>query len=238
MKSSNKERLLKKAVQSCVNNVEQYFKDAHLLLENGSYGHAFAFTVLGEEELSKAYIYNECSEGFLPEDIVAKMGKGSRSHMRKQLLAATLVPSFGIVKFFQELADTCAEGAKGDRSKYFQALNRELKDKEKIEERFTRMMQLIKRMAASEEDKQNGLYVDVKLEEGVLKSPESLKKQTVEERLAQAEELFQFMRPFLMLTLTSSERQYVKAQLESSGVLKSTLEALDYDEKRRHRKSS
>jgi AbiV family abortive infection protein len=234
MKATDKEKLLKKAVQSCLNNVEQYFKDAHLLVENGSYGHAFAFTVLGEEELSKAYIYNECSEGFLPEDIVKKMGKGSRSHMRKQLLAATLIPSFGFVSFFQELADTCVEEAKGDRSKYFQALNRELKDKEKIEERFTRMMQSIERMVTSEEDKQNGLYVDVKLEEGILKSPEFMKKSTVEERLAQAEELFRFIRPFLMMTLSPSERQQMKAQLESSGVLKKTLEALDYDEKKRH----
>lgn len=96
------------------------------------------------------------------------------------------------------------------------------------------MIQTIERMATSEEDKENGLYVDVNMEEGKLISPESFKKETVEQRLAQAEELFQFMKPFLMITLTQSQRQYMKAQLESSGILKKPWNPLDYNEKRRH----
>ena len=134
-KPTDKETLLKKAVQSCLNNAEQYFKDAHLLVENGSYGHAFAFTVLGEEELAKAYIYHECSEGLLPEPIAKQMGKNRGSHIRKQLLAATLVASFGFVKFFQEVADTSREEAKEDKNEYFQANQRKLKDWKEIEER-------------------------------------------------------------------------------------------------------
>lgn len=226
MKATDKEKLLKKAVQLCVNNVEQYFKDAHLLVENGSYGHAFAFAVLGEEELSKAFIYREYSEGLFPEDIVKKMVRFRGSHIRKQLLAATLLPSFGFVRYFEEMADTCREEAKGDKSKYFQAINREIKDKNRFEDYFTRIMQTIKRMVKSEEDKENGLYVDVKLEEGLLESPESFGKQTVEERLTQSEELFQFIKPFLTIALTPSERQRMKAYLETSGILKKTLNAL------------
>jgi AbiV family abortive infection protein len=225
--TTEKEKLLKQAVQACLGNVEQYFKDAHLLVENGSYGRAFAFTVLGEEELSKAYVYYECSEGLFPETVVKKMGKNRGSHVRKQLLAATLVASFGFVSLFHEVSATSREEAKRDVKKYVQTIQRKLKDGKEIEKRWSRMLQTIKSMATSEEDKENGLYVDAKLEEGILKSPKTLEKQVVEERLSQAEELFQFISPFFKLTLTPAERQIAKAQLESSGILENILKTLE-----------
>jgi AbiV family abortive infection protein len=77
-------KFLKKSVQLCLDNVEQYIMDAQFLVENGSYGHAFALAVLGEEELSKSFIYYTCSEGFLPVDIVKKVGRTRESHIRKQ----------------------------------------------------------------------------------------------------------------------------------------------------------
>lgn len=43
-----------KAVNLCLENAEQYIKDAELLIENSSFGHAYAFGVLAYEELGKA----------------------------------------------------------------------------------------------------------------------------------------------------------------------------------------
>lgn len=47
---------LKDAVELCIENAEQYIKDAELLIKRSSFGHAFAFGVLAYEELGKAVV--------------------------------------------------------------------------------------------------------------------------------------------------------------------------------------
>ena len=188
-------------MQSCLDNVEQYFKDAHLLIENGSYGHAFAFTVLGEEELSKAYIYHECSEGFLPYHFVNKIGKGRESHKRKQAIQAVHVAIFAFVKSLQNTSLSKKEA------------------NENWDKDFERMTENIARMRHSEVEKQNGLYVDLRLDKGVIVTPDNVSKQTVEKRLAIAEEALRLTISFFMHQLTPSERETMKAKLESSGAL-------------------
>ena len=181
----DKEKLLKEAVQSCLVNVKQYFDDARLLVENGSYGHAFAFVVLGEEELSKAYIYHECSEGFLPHHFIYKMGKGHESHKRKQAIQAV---HFGTLAFIKSLP-----------------YSGQIKTKqENLDQEFERMIEYIKKMGHSEAEKQNGLYVDLNLDEGVIVTPEDVTKQTVLERLNQAEETLRLTLSLLMRPLDLS----------------------------------
>ena len=45
---------LKDAVELCIENAEQYIKDAELLIESSSFGHAYAFGSLAYEEQGKA----------------------------------------------------------------------------------------------------------------------------------------------------------------------------------------
>src|SRR5271157_5144760 len=110
-------KLLKEAVQLCLDNVEQYIADAELLIKNESYGHAFAFTVLGEEELSKAFIYYGCSEGLFPEYLVERVGRGYKSHIQKQAMAEILAVVFKILELFQSIAKSSAEEAGEDLKK-------------------------------------------------------------------------------------------------------------------------
>jgi AbiV family abortive infection protein len=211
--------------------VEQYLKDAYLLVKNGSYGHAFALTVLGEEELSKAFIYHMCSEGLLPEIVVEKMGKNRGSHRRKQVIAATLAFTFGTVQFFQRIVDSSKKEGEGNLKKSLEITNRKLKEivdyieKNKDEIR-SRMFQFFEIFATLEENKEKGLYVDVKIEDNVLTSPESLEKNTVEKHLAQVKKRFQFAKLFLMTSIPQSETKRVRALLEESGILKDFLKIM------------
>ena len=225
------EKLLKEAVKSCLDNVEQYLKDARMLIENESYGHAFALTVLGEEELSKAFIYYMCSEGWIPESFIKRVGRRANSHRRKQVIAATFSFTFGITEFFKNLMNSSKEEGEGDPRKTIEIANKKLKEamdymQKNKDEMKSRMDQFLERFATLEEDKEKGLYVDVIIEEGVFTSPKSLEKDVVEEHLAQVKKQFQFVKPLLMMTLSPSERKQAKALIKESGILQGFLEAI------------
>lgn len=224
MKPTDKEKLLKKAVQSCLHNVEQYFKDAHLLVENGSYGHAFAFTVLGEEELSKAYIYHMCSEELLPLNLIKKLGRFRGSHRRKQTIAATITFTRGITQFFENLIESSKREAEGNRNKSLKMAKKKLQETTEYlnknkDELGSRMFQFFNKFATLEEDKHKGMYVDVKIEEGVLTSPHSQEKDTVKKQLSQFRKMLEFLKPLLMINLSPSEREKAKAQFREAGIL-------------------
>jgi len=49
---------LNELIRLCLINAERFIEDAELLIEDDSYGHAFALAILAEEELVKASIYH------------------------------------------------------------------------------------------------------------------------------------------------------------------------------------
>jgi len=49
---------LEKGVKLCFKNARRLIKDANLLIDNGSYGHALFFICTSLEEISKAFIYS------------------------------------------------------------------------------------------------------------------------------------------------------------------------------------
>lgn len=220
-------KLLKEAVQLCLDNVEQYIKDAQLLVENGSYGHAFALTVLGEEELSKAYIYYTCSEGLLPENFVKRVGRTRESHIRKQAIVATLTMTYKIVELMKGIVKSSWEQAGGDLEKRGKIARKKLKATvENLRKNKDNFYKFLERFATLEEDKEMGLYVDVNIAQGVLSSPKSLEKDKVEKHLAQVKKLFEFTRPLLMLTIPPSEIERAKVLMTESGILKDFLNAM------------
>ena len=48
---------LEKGVKLCLKNARRLIKDANLLIDNGSYGHALFFVITSLEEVSKAFMY-------------------------------------------------------------------------------------------------------------------------------------------------------------------------------------
>ena len=99
----SEEKLLKEAVKLCLDNAEQYHKDAEILVALRSYGHALALTVLGEEELSKAIIYYLRSEGLLPENFRLHLDKKQYGYLDEQAWAKGLTISYKIVELGESI---------------------------------------------------------------------------------------------------------------------------------------
>jgi AbiV family abortive infection protein len=83
---------LKDAVELCLENAEQYIRDAELLIESSSFGHAYAFGVLAYEELGKAVgcIFRIFSYRHVNKDVLDKKKWRNRAqnpfmnHTKKQ----------------------------------------------------------------------------------------------------------------------------------------------------------
>lgn len=215
------EELLKEAVSLCLANAEQYHKDAEILIDNRSYGHAFALAVLGEEELMKAYVYWACSEGLLPKDFIKSVGRVRESHLRKQAMAFGVALSYILVELAQSIRDSIEEQGEEDlekRRKRAMQKFREAADNIREQGRLKRgeTYELLEQFGTLQEDKEKGLYVDVNIEKGVLSSPKSLKKDEVEKYLSKAKGRFEFSKPLVMLSLPPSERNCVKALIREA----------------------
>lgn len=98
---------LKKGVKLCLKNARSLIKDANLLIDNGSYGHALFFVFTSLEEVSKAFMYTctrlesqkieELKEvyhhdikygyylAFLLIDLIARAGKTGKKYEGKPL---------------------------------------------------------------------------------------------------------------------------------------------------------
>lgn len=213
------EKLLKEAVQLCLDNVEQYIKDAQLLVENGSHGHAFALAVLSEEELSKAFIYYMCSEELLPNDLVKRVGRTRGSHMRKQGIALTLILVSKVSEIMQSIVKSSLEQAGENTEKRKQIAYKKLKEIMDNMKKHKDIFDFLEQDPTFQEDKEKGLYVDVNIEQGILTSPKSLEKDKAEKQLAQIKKIFELTKPLLKLTFPSSAKEYLKKLVTESGFI-------------------
>jgi len=85
-----------KELENCANlsleNAEQYIKDAELLIENSSFGHAYAFAILAYEELGKTLmcIFGMLVCWFTNKDVITPTIKGwnktFKNHVTKQII--------------------------------------------------------------------------------------------------------------------------------------------------------
>ena len=89
-----------KELENCANlsleNAEQYIKDAELLIENSSFGHASAFAILAYEELGKTLmcIFGMLVCWFTNKDVITPTIKGwnktFRNHVTKQIIVRVI----------------------------------------------------------------------------------------------------------------------------------------------------
>ncbi len=106
MKDGNSEKVvLQCVIKLSLENSEKFLEDAELLIQNSSYGHAFAFTVLALEELGKAVYCNWTINAALKidDDFFKKL----RNHKIKQK----------VIKEAQKLAVLSTEMEKYKKSK-------------------------------------------------------------------------------------------------------------------------
>jgi AbiV family abortive infection protein len=77
----SKNNFLKPIIVLALTNAERFLNDAELLMDNLSFGHAFAFIILALEETSKAIYCNWAMDGFVKVD--DNFFKNLRSHKIK-----------------------------------------------------------------------------------------------------------------------------------------------------------
>jgi AbiV family abortive infection protein len=110
------ENLYLKARDACIENVEQYIKDAKKLAEIESYGHAYALLIIGQEELGKAFAYHTMGVSKIsPDDLehyVKMYTKKTQAHIIK-------LQQYRFLSKLRELQETL----KGERSATKAALN-------------------------------------------------------------------------------------------------------------------
>ena len=185
---------LKDAVELCIENAEQYIKDAELLIESSSFGHAYAFGVLAYEELGKAVgcIFRVLFYMHVNKDMLDKKKWRNRAqnplmnHIEKQKIMKgidtvieSLYPLFsaeeleiskedkkGITKYFSDSPDSIIELVQL-ASSYISEFKADLEDLLEESDRTAKDFTL-------EEEKWRGLYVDYK--DGKFISPKTVGK--------------------------------------------------------------
>lgn len=215
---------LENGVNLCLENAEQYIKDAELLIKNSSFGHAYALGVLAYEELGKAVM---CDFGillcwFTNKDTITLNGKKWRNrkqnpftrHLTKQRLQKIideLCRAISILFGIEELE--MKELQKEDAKEFFVFIQPLIPTVDNIEA-FKLISQFVKSFVEGdlenllekrdvgrimkeftlEEDKWRGLYVDIDWEEGKFTSPKMIKRDDASRYLADVKESFKNVR--------------------------------------------
>lgn len=183
---------LKDAVELCLGNAEQYIKDAEMLIESSSFGHAYAFGILAYEEMGKAvgcsirvFLYRYVNKDVLDK----KKWRNKRQnplmdHTKKQKIMKvidTVIESLhslfsaeeleiskedkkDITKYFSDSPDSIIELIQL-ASSYISEFKADLEDLSEESDRTAKEFTL-------EEEKWRGLYVDYK--EGKFISPKTV----------------------------------------------------------------
>jgi len=211
---------LENGVNLCLDNAEQYIKDAELLRKNSSFGHAYALGVLAYEELGKAVM---CDFGillcwFINKDAITLNGKKWRNrrqnpftrHLTKQRLQKIideLCRAISILFGIEELE--MKELQKEDVKEFFVFIQPLILMVDNIET-FKLISQSLKKIVEGdlqdllekrdvgrimkdftlEEDKWRGLYVDIDWEEGKFTSPKMIKEDDASRYLSDVRESF------------------------------------------------
>lgn len=81
--------ILQQVIRMSLENAERFLNDATLLINNSSYGHAFALTILALEEIGKATYCNWAKNGFIRID--NDFLKRLKSHKTKQRVIKEIV---------------------------------------------------------------------------------------------------------------------------------------------------
>lgn len=151
-------------------NAKQWLKDAKLLIENSSYGHAYAALVFTIEETMKAWTCWLVSEGMITKDS-EDVKDAFKNHLRKQEVFFWVL--YGML-FWKEVSKN-PELFKEQSEKYLK-----LKPEEKKESLMEGFEEFDKIVESIENARQKCIYVDCLKEEGKTHSPQYIKQEIVE----------------------------------------------------------
>jgi len=191
------EKPLRKVAIMSLKNAEQFIKDAEFLVKKRSYGHAFALSVLAEEELAKAVMYYLCAEGIF--GINGKWRNDSIRHVRKQGFAFGIAFMYELILMIEEAMDFARRKARRDATKFKVIFEK------KIAEILQKEMKLfaskrgdlydhLKPFEKIQEKRERALYVEAKLQKGEITSPRDFKKSEAKQYISHVKERLEVLK--------------------------------------------
>jgi AbiV family abortive infection protein len=190
----------------CLENVEQYHKDAELLIAIRSYGHALALVVLSEEEFAKAIMCHLWSEEILSQP--SDFRKEEYAEFCQTQRAVGLALSHNLVNLAEEIRKTFEDRARRRRGVISE-------DRTALTHVVNGIRDDLRLYQKLQEDKERGFYVNVDFENQELRSPASTNKDGVGEYLHQAKKRFELVKPFLNYSFSPSEKKIVSTLLRA-----------------------
>ena len=189
MMSSLSVNTLNELIRLCLQNAERFIKDAELLIDDDSYDHALALTILADEELAKLSIYHVGSLGLIK---IYYNGKyvyiygekiNIKNHKQKQSFQSVLyLFNWCLEPLFEELFEI-KKNYKEDIEKdtFIEIMNRHteriLRSTEEGTPEEKEVKRQMDRFNTLEKIKQSALYVDIK--DGKTTSPQSITQNMV-----------------------------------------------------------
>ncbi len=174
--------------EDCLKNANQFSKDAILLKENGSLGHAYSLAVLGFEELSKFWIGVDLFFDAYDEDS-DEVKEVQKDHVNKQILGWNHVIGFFTLEYMEktskkeelsELIKLLSNGQlslKAYNRKFKQLVQAEVKEDPDMSSMLD-ILEIERQLTADrclvEKRRVAGLYVDIDFKnQKILSSPDS-----------------------------------------------------------------
>ena len=208
MEIAGHQNLIKEYVKACLENVEQFHKDAELLIAIRSYGHALALVALSEEEFAKAIMCHLWSEGVLSE--LFDFRKEGYTEFCQSQRPVGLAISHNIVNLGEEIRKTF-EGRARRRTHDKTTPPQPMQEVTQVVREIRNDLGLYQRL---QEDKERGFYVTLDFDNQELRVPTSTNKNAVEEYLHQAKSRFEFVKPFLNYSFTPREKKIVNTLIQ------------------------
>jgi len=224
------EKILTEAVKLCLDNAEQYIKDAEVLVKNSSYGHAFALSVLAEEETAKAWMYYLCVQGIL--GVHGDWRKDIRKHRFKQKLAFMLTLMYKVGELIYEIQESVEKMAEANSNKAKEIVLKKMKN---FQERMVKSVtyqrgefhESLKWFKGMQEEKEKALYVDLNIERKRLSSPKMFNKSEVRKYLSQVEKRLEMTKEGVNRPMIPSVKEYTKS------LMRDFLRSCDEEKRRR-----
>jgi len=194
---SEKEKLLRKITLLSLKNAEQYINDAEVLVKKRSYGHAFALSVLAEEELAKAVMYYLCAEGIF--GIEGKWRKDSLRHVRKQEFAFGIAFMYEMILIVEEALDFAQGKAKGNATRFKQIFERKIaeilqKEQKLFASKHGDVYEHLKPFEELQKKRERSMYVEADLRKREVTSPKDFKKSEAKQYIFHVQERVEVLR--------------------------------------------
>lgn len=189
---SKKEKFYLLTLNTCLRNAEQFIKDALILKEKKSFGHAYSLGVLGFEELAKAWVFYDLFIGLVEEEDKT-LSYLTTKHVFKQmkgvhtLSSIILLEWFKVSEFRNEIIGIFEELNKGNISfesyaeSFYRIVLKDIQNSEigtTIVELFKELEEIDKDNKIIDKRKQSGFYVDFDIKrDKILSTPESFNEE-------------------------------------------------------------